>query len=69
MNKGWGDNIITETYNAKICQNCNKLNVCKYSDRVLKQTKELTDGVSKLDLPLIINVKCKEWMGKSNILR
>lgn len=62
--------MITETSNTKNCRTCNKSNVCKYSDKVLKQTEKLIDEVSKWDLPLSVNINCREWADrKASTLR
>lgn len=62
--------VITETSNGRNCRTCNKSTVCKYVDEVEEKVEKLIDEVSKMKLPLSVNVNCREWTDrKSSTLR
>ena len=62
--------MLTETNNTKNCRTCNKSTVCKYSDKVSENVEKLIDEVSKWNLPLSVNVNCREWADrKTSTLR
>lgn len=56
--------IVTETSNGRNCRNCNKSTVCKYSDDVEKEVGKLIAEVAKMELPLTVNINCREWADK-----
>ena len=53
-----------ETSNGRNCRDCNKSNVCKYQEVVVEEVEKLVVQVKKLELPLSININCKEWTSK-----
>lgn len=62
--------MITETNNTKNCRTCNKSTVCKYSDEVVEKVEKMIDEISKMELPLTVNINCKEWADrKTSTLR
>ncbi len=53
--------MFTEINNTKNCKNCNKSNVCKYQEKAIQEIDNLTNTLTKMELPLAINVNCREW--------
>lgn len=65
--------MFTEVNNTKNCKNCIKSNVCKYQEKVIQEIENLTNTLSKMELPLTANIYCREWaerqLGTINIRR
>lgn len=53
--------IVTQTSNGINCRTCNKATVCKYSEKVVEKVEKLIDEISKMELPLNVNINCREW--------
>lgn len=47
--------------NGRNCRTCSKSTVCKYSDELVEKVEKIIDEVSKMNLPLYINISCQEW--------
>lgn len=58
---------LVETSNGRNCRNCSKSNVCKHQETVVEEAEKLIRQVEKLNLPLSININCREWDGKVNV--
>lgn len=56
---------MVETSNGKNCRDCNKANVCKYQETVVEEVEKLVEQISAMELPLHVNIKCKEYASKS----
>lgn len=53
-----------ETSNNRNCSNCNKASVCKYQERVVTDVEKITTALEKKELPLSVNINCREWSGE-----
>ena len=59
-----------ETSNGRNCRTCNKANVCKYQETVVENVEKMISTLKKKELPLSVNINCREWSGKdSGVLR
>ena len=59
-----------ETSNGRNCSTCNKANVCKYQETVVENVEKMISTLKKKELPLSVNINCREWSGKdSGVLR
>lgn len=47
--------------NGRNCSTCDKQNVCKYVTDVSNQTEAWVNQMSNIELPLSININCREW--------
>lgn len=56
--------LKVETSNGRNCRDCSKSNVCKYQETVVEKIEKLIGEVDKLELPLSININCREFLGK-----
>ncbi|WP_099467849.1 hypothetical protein [Konateibacter massiliensis] len=67
----FGNSMSTkvETSNGRNCRNCNKSNVCKYKETVVEEVEKLIVEVANLELPLSININCREFLGKNSTVR
>lgn len=62
--------ICIETSNGRNCSNCNKASVCKYQERVVADVEKIILALEKKELPLSVNINCREWSGEnSGVLR
>ena len=61
--------IYIETSNGRNCEKCNKSNVCKYKDTVEDHVKMLISTLEKQELPLAVNINCREWSGELELIR
>lgn len=61
--------LKVETSNGRNCRDCSKTNVCKYRAAVIEEVMELTESVKNLELPLSININCREFLGKVSTVR
>lgn len=55
---------MVEISNGKSCGACNKSSVCRYKEGVMDETEQLIETVKRIDLPLSININCKEYDNK-----
>lgn len=51
----------------RICENCNKEDVCKYKEECMKAVKDILDIESRTNVFIRININCKKWSGKPAI--
>ena len=58
---------MVETSNGRNCRTCNKENVCKYRTDVIEKVEKIIGDVEKLELPLTVNINCKEWSSKNTV--
>lgn len=59
-----------ETSNGRNCTTCNKASVCKYQENVIRDVEKMIVALEKKELPLLVNINCREWNGKdSGVLR
>lgn len=56
---------MIETSNGRNCKTCNKANVCKYQEDTIEKVGKIISDVEKLELPLTVNINCKEWDSKN----
>lgn len=61
--------IHIQTSNGRNCKKCNKSNVCKYKDTVEDHVKMLISTLEKQELPLSVNINCREWSGELELTR
>lgn len=62
--------IVTQTSNGRNCRTCCKVTVCKYSEEVVEKVENLIGEISKMNLPLSVNINCQEWADrKTSTLR
>lgn len=70
MQKNEERKIVTQTSNGRNCRTCSKVTVCKYSEEVVEKVENLIGEISKMKLPLSININCLEWADrKTSTLR
>ena len=50
-----------ETSNGKNCTTCNKSIVCKYKDSIEREVKRIIEELEEKELPLSVNINCREW--------
>lgn len=50
-----------EIISSRDCSTCGKSRVCKYQENVTKDIKELVATLEEKELPLSININCREW--------
>lgn len=55
----------TENAGEKICESCNKVDVCKYSEECMKAVKDILDIKSRTNVFIQTKISCKKWSGKS----
>ena len=55
-----------ETSNGRNCRTCNKANVCKYQETVVENVEKMISTLKKKELPLSVNINCREWSGENS---
>lgn len=64
------ETVHIETSNGRNCSTCNKSRVCKYQERVVEDVDKMIAALEKKEIPLSVNINCREWGGeKSGVLR
>ena len=63
----WDMVTKVETSNGRNCRGCSKSNVCEYQEIVVEEVEKLIGQVEKLNLPLSININCREWDSEVNV--
>lgn len=62
--------LHVEISNDRNCKTCNKANVCKYQETVVENVGKMISTLEKKELPLSVNINCREWSCKdSEVLR
>ena len=51
----------------RICENCDKEDVCKYKEECMKAVKDILDIESRTNVFIITNINCKKWSSKHTI--
>ena len=61
------DNTLhIETSNNRKCSTCNKARVCKYQENITREVKNIISALEKKELPLSVNINCREWSGENS---
>lgn len=50
----------------KICENCDKEDVCKYKEECTKAVKDILDIESRTNVFINTKINCKKWSKKSS---
>lgn len=48
----------------RICDNCNKEEVCMYKEALNEVVKDITNISERKDVFIDIDIRCKKWSGK-----
>ena len=48
----------------RICDTCNKEDVCMYKDELAKAAKEITQISERVNVFINTDIRCKKWSGK-----
>lgn len=57
------ETVHIETSNGRNCSTCNKSSVCKYQERVVADVEKMIAALEKKEIPLLVNINCREWGG------
>ena len=57
----------TKEFGEKICENCDKEDVCMYKEECMKAVKDILDIESRTNVFIRTNINCKKWSGKPAI--
>ena len=57
-----------EISNGKNCTTCNKSSVCKYKDDIEREVERIVEELEEKELPLSVNINCREWNNKNSSL-
>lgn len=57
----------TKEFGEKICENCDKEDVCIYKEECMKAVKDILDIESRTNVFIRTNINCKKWSGKPAI--
>lgn len=49
---------------CKICDTCNKEDVCKYKEELTQAVKEIIQFSERTNVFIDIDIRCKKWSGK-----
>lgn len=52
-------------FNEKICENCDKEDVCMYKEECMKAVKDISDIESRTNVFIRTHINCKKWSKKS----
>ena len=55
----------TKEFGEKICENCDKEDVCMYKEECMKAVKDILDIVSRANVFIRTHIDCKKWSKKS----
>lgn len=53
-----------ESIGEKICENCNKEDVCKYKEECMKAVKDILDIEGRTNVFINTKINCKKWSKK-----
>lgn len=53
-----------ESNDNRICENCNKEDVCMYKDEFIKAVKDVEKIADRVNVFMDTEIKCKKWSGK-----
>lgn len=48
----------------RICDTCNKEDVCMYKDELVRAAKEITQISERINVFIDTDIRCKKWSGK-----
>ena len=48
----------------RICDTCNKEDVCMYKDELVRAAKEITQISERVNVFIDTDIRCKKWSGK-----
>lgn len=51
----------------KICENCNKEDVCKYKEDYMKAVKDILDIEGRKNVFIKTEINCKKWSAKFSV--
>ena len=54
----------TKEFGEKICENCDKADVCKYQEECMKAVKDILDIESRENVFIKTHINCKKWSAK-----
>ena len=54
----------TNGVGERICENCNKEDVCKYKEECMKAVKDILDIEERTNIFIKTSINCKKWSGK-----
>lgn len=57
----------TKEFGEKICENCDKEDVCIYKEECMKAVRDILDIESRTNVFIRTNINCKKWSGKPDI--
>ena len=55
----------TKEFGEKICENCNKEDVCMYKEECMKAVKDILDIESRANVFIRTHIESKKWSKKS----
>ena len=53
----------------RICDTCNKEDVCMYKSELVKAAKEITQISDRVNVFIDTDIRCKKWSGKVSSYR
>lgn len=53
----------------RICNTCNKEDVCMYKVELAQAAKEITQISERVNVFIDIDIRCKKWTGKISAIR
>lgn len=56
----------TKEFYEKICENCDKADVCKYQEECMKAVKDILDIESRTNVFIRTHFDCKKWSRKTS---
>lgn len=54
----------TKDTGERICENCNKEDVCKYKEECMKAIKDILDIEGRTNVFITTHIDCKKWSSK-----
>lgn len=60
--------VHIKTSSNRNCTTCNKAKVCKYKESVTGNVEKITEGLKQKELPLLMEINCREWSGVNSNL-
>ena len=59
--------LLVKEFGEKICENCDKEDVCMYRDECMKAVKDILDIEERTNVFIKTHIECKKCSKKSNI--
>lgn len=60
---------LPATNGGRICNTCNKEDVCMYKAELVQAAKEITQISERVNVFIDTNIRCKKWSGKAVNIR